>query len=201
MCQQFLNSLDILFLWNKTNEKIGTVFLWPWSHSTLNDKARSQKGIEAPPAEPGMLSTPCLSRHIQMGVGSSGITTEWFKSIWDLDSKQQQLNRYGWRFLENPCTRVNLPLALRTGAALYEQAFRRRRSGKGRLQEAATVSKVDPSYTYHGKDCASSFLGPRMFCRLMKSQWAQGLSVWIAVSGKTARSKKFLLGQCEYEFW
>lgn len=200
MCQQFLNSLDILFLWNKTNEKIGTVFLWPWSLSTLNDKARSQKGIEAPPTEPGMLSTPCWARHIQMGVGSSGITTEWFKRIWDLDSKQQQLNWYGWRYLENPCTRVNLPLAQNRSCSLWA-SFPQTKRQKRRITGSSHSKQGGPYLHLPWEGLRLSFLGPCMFYRLMKSQRAQGLSVWIAVSGKTARSKKFLLGQCEYEFW
>ena len=39
----------------KTNEKIKAVFLSPLSFSTLNDKARFQKGFEKPPADMGVL--------------------------------------------------------------------------------------------------------------------------------------------------
>lgn len=38
----------------KTNEKIKAVFLSPLSFSTLNDKARSQKGFEKLPADMGV---------------------------------------------------------------------------------------------------------------------------------------------------
>lgn len=86
--------------------KIRTVFLSPRSYSTLSDKARSQERYQGPSCRHRnaiCCSTPGWARHIQTGVGSSVITTEWFKSIWDSDSKQQQLQLYGWRHPEDSC--------------------------------------------------------------------------------------------------
>ena len=104
-------------------------------------KLDPKQGVEAPPAETGMLSAaahpPGPDPYTRGLEAQSSLRSDPKVSETRTQTAAAEIT---WGEISGKLMQV----ALRTRAPLYEQAFRRQRSRRGRLQEAATVNEVDP---------------------------------------------------------